>query len=135
MALAEQHRLAMTARASEFLAASYHAVVSMRDVALAPEDQKQTVEKSEIWPTVDRVNRSLTALKVNDLEEVVAAAEALDQALLELSRSVQSKQWDMDGWRAERARIVGDLPDKVTAVVRKHAQELQKSRPMPCVSR
>lgn len=128
MALAEQERLAMTERASEFLAATYHAVVSMRDVALAPADQKQKFEKTEIWPTVDRVNRCLTAVQVNDIDDVVEAAVAIDSALVVLSRSIRSKQWDMDGWRSERSRIVGDLPNQMTVVVRKRAQEIQQSQ-------
>ncbi len=132
-ALAERQRVAMTSRASEFLAATYHAVLAMRDVALAPDDHKREIEKREIWPTVDRVNRCLTAVKVNDSNELVAAAVALDAALVELSRSAHSMQYDQESWRLERTRIVGDLPDRLTTIARREARALQSGKPVMVV--
>lgn len=129
-ALAERQRTAMTQRASDLLAATYHAVLSMRDVALASIDEKGEIEKVEIWPTVDRVNRCLTAVKVNDSSEIVAAAIALDAALVELSRCALTRGYDLEGWRLERAKIIADLPDRLIAIVRREARELQSGKPM-----
>lgn len=130
VALAEQQRLAMTNRISEFLASTYHAVLSVRDVALAAPDEKRDVEKREIWPTVDRVNRCLTAVRVNDSAAVVAAVEALDRALVELSRKARAREYDYEEWRALRLDVIRDLPDGIIVVARREARGLQAGSPV-----
>ena len=105
-------------------------MLSVRDVALAAPDQKHAAEKAEIWPTVDRANGCLAAVRVNDSDEVVAAAVALDRALVELCRRAFVRQYELDDWDAERATVIGDLPDRVTQLVRREALERQSGRPM-----
>lgn len=109
----EESRASLAARASEYVAATYHGVLALRDVALAPIEEKRAVEKVEVWPTVDRVNRALINIEINDSPAFVSAVQELDAAMVLLARTATEAVYDLDSWRAARARIIGDLPKRV----------------------
>ncbi|QTE28536.1 hypothetical protein [Pengzhenrongella sicca] len=109
----EESRSSLAARASEYLAAAYHGVAALRDFALATIDGKPVLEKREVWPTLDRVNRALINIEINDSPTFVRAALELDAAMTALSRSAGAVVHDQDSWRTARRTIIGDLPEKV----------------------
>lgn len=125
---AEQYRQALTDRASTYLAMTYHAVLSMRDLAEAEPRKKALVDKQVVWPTVDPVNRALVAIKINDAPEVVAAATALDTAMVELSRKALGQRYTRDQWREIRTQTIGDKPDQVVEAARRQAELLSNMR-------
>lgn len=123
-ARAEHRRVAMTERVSDYLAAAHHGVASLRDVALAPAHLKQELEKQEIWPTVDRVNRALVAIQVNDGQDLVLAVQRVDQAMVQLAKAAMAKSFSEGEWRSARRDVMNGLTEGVVAVARSHATRL-----------
>lgn len=121
----EARRQAITDRTSTFLAASYHGVLSLRDLALADLAGKQRVEKTEVWPTVDRVNSALVAVQINDPEDVVLAVEAIDAAMVVLAREAKENVFTPEEWRARRKELMAQLPKAAIHAARGHALQLQ----------
>ena len=125
----ETRRQAITDRTSAFLAASYHGVLSLRDLALAGLAEKSQVEKDEVWPTVDRVNSALVAVQINDPEDVVRAVEAIDRAMVTLAREAKDLAFTHEEWRARRCELIGELPELAIQAARAHALQLQTGIP------
>lgn len=121
----ETRRQAITDRTSAFLSASYHGVLSLRDLAIAEQAMKQPLEKSEVWPTVDRVNSALVAVQINDPEDVVRAIEAIDSAMVVLAREAREIVFTHDEWRIRREELIGALPARAIQAARNHAIGLQ----------
>lgn len=117
----EADQLAMTQRLSAYLAASYHGVLSLRDLALAEPGAKSSAEKQEVWPSVDRVNSALVAVRINDSEPVVAAVEALDRAMVTLAGEARTGSFTHDQWLARRHELIGALPEAVIDAARGRA--------------
>ncbi|GHH66293.1 hypothetical protein [Promicromonospora soli] len=122
---AEQRRIAMTERVGQFLAATYHGITSLRQLALAESELKSTVEKVEVWPIVDRLNSALVAIEVNDPEDVVDTARRIDRAVYALSKAAGSETFTQESWRAKRQEHMANLPVELKQIVRQHATRLQ----------
>ncbi len=120
----EHRRVAMTERVSDYLAAAHHGVASLRDVALAPAELKNDLEKRETWPTVDRVNRALVAIQVNDDADLVVAVQRVDQAMIQLASLAMTKTFLEDEWRSVRRMAMNGLTEAVVATARSHAKKL-----------
>ncbi|WP_454085375.1 hypothetical protein [Georgenia sp. Marseille-Q6866] len=88
-------------------------------------EHKRTVAKVEVWPTVDRVNRALVHIEINDSAALVQAAKELDAAMMLLDQNATSSVHDLDSWRTTRAEIIGDLPERVKDAARVQLQELK----------
>ena len=121
--LADENRLqarkrAVTERVSTYLAASYHGVLSLRDLALADYGDKLRIEKAEVWPTVDRVNSALIAVQINDSADIVAAIEAIDASMVILAREARDVRFTHDEWQARRNELMGQLPQQAIAAAR-----------------
>jgi hypothetical protein len=93
-------------------------------MALAPMDGKAVPEKAEVWPTVDRVNRALYAILLNNYKELVAAAKALDRVLVDLGNSAAERQFQPDDWEVERHRLLTHLPERFIAAARRDSDAL-----------
>ncbi|MFT4297207.1 MAG: hypothetical protein QM582_17535 [Micropruina sp.] len=122
---AEQKRQALTDRCSTYLAATQHAVLQLRDVAMADMESKDEADREKVWPTVDRVNTALVAIKLNDPDELVEAARQLDDAMVELLRAARDQQYTQAEWRARRNEIIGKKPELVVQAARAQALKLQ----------
>lgn len=122
LAQQDAHRQQLTERSATFVAATYHAVLSLRDLALANASDKPRIEKMEVWPTVDPVNRALSAIRINDPEEIVEAAEAIDEALVILSKEAHQRMFTHDEWSHRRGEVMADRPERAIAVARQHAR-------------
>lgn len=114
----QARHLAVTERVSTYLAASYHGVLSLRDLALADYGDKLRIEKAEVWPTVDRVNSALVAVQINDSVGIVAAIEAIDASMVVLAREARDVRFTHDEWRARRNQLMGQLPQQAIAAAR-----------------
>jgi hypothetical protein len=124
-AAAEKRRIAVGERAGDFLAATYHAVLALRDYAYAEVADKPRLEKSEVWPTVDRVNRALTAIEVNEPQTIVDSVRRLDRALVVLARLAAERSHAPDEWSERRQVTLGTLADDVKAAVRGYMNQVQ----------
>lgn len=96
----------------------------MRDVAMAPDEDKKTFEKSDIWPTVDRVNRALVAIRVSDVAPVVEAANSLDAAMVRLSKLAQAKEHTREEWTEVRFGEINALDEALVQAARTQAEAL-----------
>lgn len=112
----------LTERSAALIAATYHAVLSLRDLALAEPDEKAAIEKSDVWPTVDPVNRALSAVRINDPDDLVQAAEAIDQALIVLARQAREHVFTHEEWRRCRAEHMADKPGQAITVARRYTR-------------
>lgn len=126
----EARRQAMTDRTSAFLAASSHALLSLRALALAEMADKPNLERTEVWPTVDRVNSALVAVKINDPDDVVTAIKAVDDALKHLAQEANQLTFSHQQWSA-RKESLRDLSEQAIAVARAHALILQTGSSNP----
>jgi hypothetical protein len=111
----------LTTRVSHYLAATHHGVLSLRGVALASMRRKLTAERREVWPTIDRVNAALIAIKINDPDELVEAAVALDKAMVELARLARRTVYTRSEWINVRHATIGTHPQRVIEVARQLA--------------
>ena len=116
----EARRLGITERVSTFMAATYHAVLSLKAVALAEAHDKQHVNRAEFWAAVDRVNMALVAIRINDAEDLVQSVEAIDSALILLSREARDRTFTQAEWRIRRTEIMGRKPEDATETARMH---------------
>jgi hypothetical protein len=128
--LAEGRSLALTDRASAFLAAATHFSLSLRDMALADSLQKSIIEKSEVWPSVDRANSTLFAIGINDSDALGKAAKDLDEALVKLSRDAKNAVYTPEEWEKHRREVLGSLPEDVIRVARQEAQGFRDGAPV-----
>jgi hypothetical protein len=124
IALAEDRRAALAQRTSEYLAATHHGVLSLRDYAMAGVEDKRAFEKSEVWPTVDRVNRTLVAIQVSDIDHVVEAARKIDEAMVDLSQLATLKRYSREEWSELRDARWGGLDDALIRAARAQADAL-----------
>lgn len=122
---AEQRRQGLTDRSSVFLAATQDGVLRLRDLAVADLESKDRVDKECVWPTVDRVNTALLAIKVNEPDQVVDAANELDRAMVALAKAARERVYTVEEWRQRRGEIVGLKPERVIEAARTHALLLQ----------
>lgn len=122
---AEQRRQGLTSRSSAFLAATQDGVLRLRDLAVAEMPRKDDIDKEFVWPTVDRVNTALFAIKVNEPDELVEAANALDRAMVALSKAARERVYTIDEWRQVRGQIIGLAPERVIEAARIQARLLQ----------
>lgn len=118
---------AMTDCTAGFLAATTHATLALRDFALAEQEKKHEVEETDVWPTVDPVNRYIIAIEINDPDDLVAAAQRVDAALVALNRLAASRKFTPDEWTATRRQELGDSRDQFKRTARKNITELSTS--------
>ncbi len=122
---AEQRRQGLTSRSSAFLSATQDGVLRLRDLAIAEMADKDDVDKELVWPTVDRVNTALFAIKVNEPDDLVDAANALDRAMVTLAKAARERVYTIDEWRQKRSEIIGLTPERVVDAARRQAELLQ----------
>ncbi|MFT3834393.1 MAG: hypothetical protein QM711_13895 [Micropruina sp.] len=63
------------------------------------------MEKTEVWPTVDPVNRALSAIRINDPDDLEQAADEVDRALALLARQASAQTFTHDEWRNCRTGV------------------------------
>lgn len=120
----EANREALTERTSAFVAATYHAVLSQSDLAMAPMERKARIWQVQVWPTMDRVNTALVAIKVNDPDDLVKAVTRLDRALVALKEAANETTYTAEEWSTKRDGVIGTLPEDAIQVARRHARAL-----------
>jgi hypothetical protein len=99
-------------------------------MALADPSRKATVEKAEVWPTVERANSTLFAIGINDYEALRRAARDLDQALVKLSQDAKDSTYTPEEWERHRHEVLGVLPEEVLRVARQEAQGYRDGAPV-----
>lgn len=122
LAQSDLRRQELTERAANLIAATYHAVLSLRDLALTEPERKPVVEKTEVRPTVDPVNRALSAIRINDPYDLVQAVEAIDRALVTLAKEANKRAFTYEEWRSYRTQIMSDKPEQAIAIARRYAR-------------
>lgn len=106
---------------SEFLSASHHAALSLRRLAVAPASEKAAIESAHVWPVVDRVNRALVAVEINDSDALADAVRAVDRALVVLTHEARVRTFTGDEWTTRRDAVISNLPDLAKSVARSEA--------------
>lgn len=120
----EEARSGVQGRVSSYLAATYQGVLSLRDMALAETEAKPAIEKAEVWPTVDRVNAALVAIRVCDSGALVAAVNTFDVAMVQLAADARNEVFTHDTWRARRTEVIGTQYDRVVSAARDDIERL-----------
>jgi hypothetical protein len=104
----ERRRQSLAERADrlgDFLASSYAVVSGIEAIAKAPLDDKAQVEAGIRSVLEDRLNTSLTRLRLFEEADVVAAATYLERELTRITGLARVQVWSRADWRDQRAEL------------------------------
>ena len=104
----ERRRQSIAERADrfgDFLASSYAVVAGIEAIARAPLDAKAQVEADMRSALQDRLNRSLTRLRLFEATDVVATATYLERELTRITDLARVQVWSQADWRDQRTEL------------------------------
>lgn len=94
-------------RLGDFLAATYAAARGIEEIAIAPSGDKARAEVDMRSAAQDRLNDSLTRLRLFEDAETVASATRLERELTRLIRVAQEVEFSRKEWRGQRSDLAG----------------------------
>lgn len=104
----ERRRQSLAERADrlgDFLASSYAVSVGIEEIARASLDDKAQVEVDMRSALQDRLNISLTRLRLFEEANVVAAATYLERELTRITVLARVQVWSRVEWRGQRTEL------------------------------
>lgn len=90
-------------RLGDFLSASYAVARGIEEIAIAASKNKIRTEADVRSAIQDRLNNSLTLLRLFEDSEVVAAATYIERELTRMNRIALSQAWSREAWRGQRS--------------------------------
>jgi hypothetical protein len=121
----QDRQVAMTERATAFLAATYGAFASLRDLAVAPISEKRALDKREVWPSAYAMTKALVAIRINDSPELSQAADKFDLALRTLGTRARVSEFTHDDWTRERDSELAGLSQQFQDVAREKIRSVR----------
>lgn len=105
-------------RLGEFLASSFAISVGIGEIARASFEDKVRVEADVRADLEDRLNRSLTKVRLFEDEDVVTAATYLERELTRITSVARSQVWSRVEWRRQRSQL-SMLTDEYETIARR----------------
>jgi hypothetical protein len=105
-------------RLGEFLASSFAVSVSIGEIAIASFEDKVRVETDVRSAQEDRLNKSMTKVRLFEDEDVVAAATYLERELTRITGIARSQVWSRAEWRRQRSQLSA-LTDEYETIARR----------------
>jgi hypothetical protein len=106
-------------RLAEYLASTHDGEVAISDLARAADGDKNKA-REDVRLRMDRKNTVLEAIKLLEKDEIVVAANKLDERLQDLFAKAKEKEYK-DEWPAERR----DLEEAVAEFIKVSREELR----------
>jgi hypothetical protein len=92
-------------RLGDFLSATYAVSSGIEEVAIAAPKSKLHMEADARSAAQDRLNNSLTRLRLFEDADVVTTATYLERELTRINNLARNQQWTRDAWRTQRTEL------------------------------
>ena len=92
-------------RLGDFLSATYAVSSGIEEVAIAAPKSKFHMEADVRSAAQDRLNNSLTRLRLFEDADVVTTATYLERELTRINSLARNQQWARDAWRMQRSEL------------------------------